>query len=511
MTITTETTRAELNGNGTAGPFQCGFRILNDSDLKVLVGGVLKTLTTHYTVANAGTETNATVTFTAGNFPPSGTGNVVLSRDLPNTQPTNYQNNTALDAETLEASFDRAVMQTQQIVTSTDRAIKFADDVLGVDSDATEVSTGGTDRANKILGFDANGDISATVELGTNRGDWATSTAFVVRDIVRDASNNNVYICITAHTSQGTTPISSNADVAKWQLIINAQAVATSATNASTSETNAANSATAAATSATNAATSETNAGTSATNAATSATNASTSESNAASSATQAAASAANAATSYDSFDDRYLGTKSSAPSTDNDGNALVTGALYFDTTEGSMQVYDGSSWIAASAAQNVTILEYVYSITGNTTSITGSDDNSATLAFASQESVNVYLNGVQLIEGGSQDYTLSASTNTVTLASNAVNGDVVKVVVYKTFTVGDAVPASTGGTFSGNVAYTGNIQVDDIVEKTSGHGVEIDSVLVKDGGLETSTTGKIKQKGAFMQSSTHQALFLGY
>ena len=27
---------------------------------------------------------------------------------------------------------------------------------------------------------------------------------------------------------------------------------------------------------------------------------------------------------------------------------------------------------------------------------------------------------------------------------------------------------------------------------------------------LETSTTGKIKQKGAFMQSSTHQALTLG-
>ena len=28
---------------------------------------------------------------------------------------------------------------------------------------------------------------------------------------------------------------------------------------------------------------------------------------------------------------------------------------------------------------------------------------------------------------------------------------------------------------------------------------------------LETSTTGKVKQKGAFMQSSTHQALTLGY
>ena len=189
-------------------------------------------------------------------------------------------------------------MQTQQIVTSTDRAIKFADDVLGVDSNVTEISTGGTDRANKILGFDASGNISATFELGSNRGDWAASTAFVVRDIVRDASNNNVYICITAHTSQGTTPISSNADVAKWQLIINAAAVATSATNASTSETNAANSANAAATSANNAATSETNAGTSATNAATSASSASTSASSASSSATSASSSATSASAS---------------------------------------------------------------------------------------------------------------------------------------------------------------------------------------------------------------------
>ena len=45
-------------------------------------------------------------------------------------------------------------------------------------------------------------------------------------------------------------------------------------------------------------------------------------------------------------------------------------------------------------------------------------------------------MNGVQLIEGASQDYTLSPSTNTVTLASNAVNGDVVKVVVFKMYNI---------------------------------------------------------------------------
>jgi hypothetical protein len=50
----------------------------------------------------------------------------------------------------------------------------------------------------------------------------------------------------------------------------------------------------------------------------------------------------------YDNFDDRYLGPKSSDPSLDNDGNALVTGALYFNTTSNVMKVYTGSAWVAA-------------------------------------------------------------------------------------------------------------------------------------------------------------------
>ena len=75
--------------------------------------------------------------------------------------------------------------------------------------------------------------------------------------------------------------------------------------------------------------------------AATSATNAATSETNAATSATAAAA-------SYDDFDDRYLGAKSSAPTVDNDGDALVTGAIYFNSTSDSLFVWTGSAWSAA-------------------------------------------------------------------------------------------------------------------------------------------------------------------
>lgn len=51
----------------------------------------------------------------------------------------------------------------------------------------------------------------------------------------------------------------------------------------------------------------------------------------------------------FDSFDDRYLGAMESDPVTDNDGNALVAGALYFSTAGlGSMKVYTGSAWVAA-------------------------------------------------------------------------------------------------------------------------------------------------------------------
>ena len=69
--------------------------------------------------------------------------------------------------------------------------------------------------------------------------------------------------------------------------------------------------------------------------------NAATSETNAASSAAAALASEIAAAGYLDNFDDKYLGAKSSAPTLDNDGNALTDGALYFDTVLNRMYVYD--------------------------------------------------------------------------------------------------------------------------------------------------------------------------
>lgn len=90
-------------------------------------------------------------------------------------------------------------------------------------------------------------------------------------------------------------------------------------------------------------------------NSASAATDAGTASSAATTATTQAgiATSAASTATTqaglataaYDSFDDRYLGSKTSNPTLDNDGNALLTGALYWNSTASEMRVYTGSTW----------------------------------------------------------------------------------------------------------------------------------------------------------------------
>ena len=161
-----------------------------------------------------------------------------------------------------------------------------------------------------------------------------------------ETAETNAGVSETAAASSATAAATSetNAGASETASSGSATASATSATNSATSASEAAASASAASTSETNASTSETNAATSETNAATSAT-----ESETAKTAAEAAKDAALAA--LDSFDDRYLGAKASDPTLDNDGNALVAGALYYNTTSDVMKVYEGSVWVAAYAS----------------------------------------------------------------------------------------------------------------------------------------------------------------
>ena len=107
-------------------------------------------------------------------------------------------------------------------------------------------------------------------------------------------------------------------------------------------------------------------AATSATAAATSATAAASSATAAASSATSAASNATSAANSFDSFDDRYLGAKSSNPSVDNDGDALVTGAIYWNTSSNELRVYNGSAWVQAAFTSSDVVADTTPQLGGN-------------------------------------------------------------------------------------------------------------------------------------------------
>jgi hypothetical protein len=151
-----------------------------------------------------------------------------------------------------------------------------------------------------------------------------------------------------------------------------------------------------------------------------------------------AAASATAAAASYDSFDDRYLGAKATAPSLDNDGNALVAGALYWNTVSNAMQVWSGSAWGGITSA--VSSSRWSKTAAGGETTLNGAENNSVTLSYTAGYE-QVYLNGVLLARG--DDYTASNGSS-ITGISALTAGDIVEVLSWTPFSVANALTVST-------------------------------------------------------------------
>jgi hypothetical protein len=154
-------------------------------------------------------------------------------------------------------------------------------------------------------------------------------------------------------------------------------------------------------------------------------------------SATAAAASAAAAATTYDNFDDRYLGAKSSAPSVDNDGNALITGAIYWNSVTNQMYAWTGSAW--GSISSTADIYRFRFTAAGGETSVSGADANGLTLSYIPGKE-QVYLNGVLLAR--TSDYTASNGTSITSLAALAAS-DIVEIITFTAFELADSIARS--------------------------------------------------------------------
>jgi hypothetical protein len=215
---------------------------------------------------------------------------------------------------------------------------------------ATSAAASATTAANSVATIA--GYATSSANSATAAATSATSAATSATSAATSAASSETSAIASASSATASATSATAAATSATSAAASATAAATSATSAAASVTAAATSATSAAASATAAATSATSAAASATTAAASvatiagyATSAANSATAAATSASSAATSATSAAASYDQFDDRYLGSKTSDPTLDNDGSALLTGALYFNSVVNAMKVYNGTSW----------------------------------------------------------------------------------------------------------------------------------------------------------------------
>jgi len=408
-------------------------------------------------------------------------------------------------AETAESNAETAYANTLAIYGDT---TDVQDAVDSASTSATNAATSATSASTSATS--ASTSASAAATSATAAATSATSSASSA-----STSNTSALAAQTAEANAETAEANAiTARLAAESAESNAEGSATqaanSATSASSSASQALSSKNAAAASESAAATSAYNAGVSESNASTSEDNAATSESNSASSATAAASSASSAASSatdaetaqtaaesaqvsaeavYDSFDDRYLGSKSSDPTLDNDGDALLTGALYFNTTESEMRVYTGSAW---EPIQELSGDQTVNSLTSNNdvvvkgnlevqgTTITVDSATAQTIDLGDNDRIRLGdSDDLQIYHDGTKSYISDTGTGTLDISTNGsairlVQGNGNRLVTAGYGTAGvklwygsddteKLATTSTGVDVTGNITVSGTVDGRDV------------------------------------------------
>jgi len=355
-------------GNGTTTQFSITFTYQDTSEISVTVDGVAETGLTF--------PSASTVQLTSA--PAVGTlVQVRRTTDL-SARAVDFASGSVLTEEDLDDS-------NIQVFHAAQESVDLAADSIQLDNDNkwdaqnsviknVGTPTASTDAATKgYTDTEVAGVVSSAVSQATTAAVSAANTAVATAtgNIIPDATKLAIHPIGTQYTlSDGVTTDYSSKHYANV-----ASTNATTATNAASAAS--------------------TDAGTAST----------------AATAAQVAQAAAEAA--LDTFDDRFLGAKASDPSVDNDGNTLLDGAIYFNTTDDIMKVYDATNTVWHDLA------------------LTGTDQTNVNLV-AGQISPT---NNIATVAGISADITTTATNNAdiTTVATsiadvNAVATDIANV-----------------------------------------------------------------------------------
>lgn len=318
MTITTELSDISYNGDAAVLVFPYPFKVIDEAHLFVTIDGINITqadTTYPWSPTDIGVAGGGDIVFSS-TPPPTGVANVIVYRDVPATQEVDYTPFDSFPSESHEQALDKLTMLIQEVNALNDRGIHFpiGDAADGALPDAVS-------RASRVLGFDVNGDILLSFGsgstavwgdiLGTLSNQTDLQAELDVLPALEASAAASAAAALVSETNAAASEISADADA------ISADADATSAANS-------------AANSAFQAGIATTQAGIAT---------------------TQAAAAAAT----YTLFDDRYLGSFASAPTTLNDGTtplgATHEGAEYWSSTANSRWTWTGTAWTLTSGS----------------------------------------------------------------------------------------------------------------------------------------------------------------
>ena len=276
------TTENSFNGTGSQDSFSFTFPYLKDTDIKVSVGGVVKTVTTHYTL-----HTPTTIKFTSGNIPASGTNNVRIYRETADTalQATFYPGS-AIRSGDLNDNFTQNLYVTQESNNDSTLALNNSRE-----SDGDGTYTSAIDKASTAV---------TTANTASTNASSAVTTANAANATAGTASTNATNAVNTANTAStnATTAVNTanSATTTANGAVTTANAATATANTASTNASNAVTTANAATTTANSAVTTANAATTTANTASTNASNAVTTANAAEATANASATTVANSA-----------------------------------------------------------------------------------------------------------------------------------------------------------------------------------------------------------------------